>query len=147
MKLPQSFKEPTLPWTLVGMILIFLCLKWFIFDTTCPAENSLYKASPFGMHVAHSYQYGCGGATVGFTRNIDVDGITVFSTYGGGGQRGSEIKWLSETELQINYLGELVSIQTYEQKQGEVNIRLFRATGTTPISEEEIRKAREAAGY
>ncbi len=145
-RLPQFLKETTLPWTLIGMFIVFLILKWIVIGSPCPAEGSFYLASPGGTHVAHRYYYGCGGATVGFTNNIDVDNTTVFSTYGGG-DSSAEITWLSGNELQITYGTDLASIQTFEQKQGDVSVRFLRSINNMPITKEEIEKARKAAGY
>lgn len=112
----------------------------------CPESGAYYVASPRGQHIAHRYFYSCGGATVGFTQNVDVDGHTVFSTYGGGSNNAT-LKWQTEKELHIVYSQGLENVQTYEPQYGEVSISFFEIPGRDAVTVEEINTARKAAGY
>ncbi len=112
----------------------------------CPESGSYYVASPKSEHVAHRYFYSCGGATVGFTQNIDIDGHTVFSTYGGGSNNAT-LKWESDSELHIVYSQGLEHVQTYESHYNDVSIKFFEIPGRDAVTAEEIDAARTAAGY
>lgn len=147
MKFRTLIWNSTLPWTLVGMFFVYLLLSYtFTALSDCPAEGNYYVASPSGTHVAHHYYYACGGATVGFTQNLDIDGHTVFSTYGGGNDN-IEVAWLSEDELQLRYFEEVVHVQIYEPEYDGIKVQYSPRGGDSEETLKQIREAREKVGY
>lgn len=148
MKFKKLFEDSTLPWTLIGMVLVYLFLS-FIFrglSSTCPKSEPFYVTSPEGRHVAHRYYYSCGGATVGFTQDVDVDGLTIFQTYGGG-RNSAQLIWKDENTLHIIYEGGLDAIDIYEPQHEEVVIKLFHFGESRRVTMDQIKAAREAVGY
>jgi len=145
MSVRKLFTNAALPWLLIGIVIVYCLLGYAIPD--CPKGGSLYVPSPSGTHVAHRYFYACGGATVGFTQNLDLDGHTVFSTYGGGKDNVTS-NWKSETELHIIYSEGLDNVQTYEPQFQDVSIRFFEISERdAAVTTNEIDAARKAAGY
>lgn len=139
------YRNTLLPWTLIGMIAVYFLLRgifWNISD--CPAKASKYDTSTNHNHVTRHYYYDCGGATVGFSQFIDVDDHTVFSTYGEDYETASS-KWISDTDLEITYVGRLEGVENYKAQFAGINIRLIH--GIEPVTETEISAARKAAGY
>ncbi len=145
MNIRRFLSNVTLPWTLVGMFIVYLLLGYAFPD--CPQSGSYYVASPNGTHVAYRYFYSCGGATVGFTQNVEVDGHIVFSTYGGGNNNAA-LEWENENELHIVYPMGLDNVQTYEPEYQGVAIKFYEISDkNAPVTLEEISAARKAAGY
>lgn len=101
----------------LGFILIFTS------RTDCLAEGSKYYVSPQGNHAAHHFYESCGGATVGFTQVVDLDGVEVFTTYGGG-KDNAIVKWASDNVLQIEYPLTLSNVRAFKPRVGDVEIQL-----------------------
>lgn len=149
MKLRTIIQRPFVPWTIVSVLAFWSfisALVIFLPASSCPKSGSNYVLSPTASHAARYYYYDCGGATVGFTQNVDLDGHTVFSTYGSG-NNDIEMTWISENELQIRHFERLVNVQTYEPEYSDIKVQ-YSPRGDGP--EEtlmQIKQARKEAGY
>lgn len=124
MKLPIFLTGKALPWTLVGVASVYILFSFSPFNASCSAKESKYYVSPQGNHAARHFYEDCGGATVGFTQVVDLDGIEIFTTYEGG-KDNAVVKWASDKVLQIEYPLTLYNVREFEPWVGDVEVQLI----------------------
>jgi len=120
------FKNAKLPWSLLGVVVALFILAKVVPSSDCPDGGVRYFQSPQQGHVAKHYYHGCGGATVGFSEYVEIDGHVVFSTYHG--NKNMTPVWVDENHLRIDFINQQTEITHFESGYNNVEISVYQGS-------------------